>query len=35
LRGCLLAYSGEAFLLLDPGDPPADRRFTVAHELGH
>jgi hypothetical protein len=35
LRGCLLAGSGRAFLFLDPGDPPDERRLTVAHELGH
>ncbi|MGE0539379.1 MAG: hypothetical protein AB7R89_04300 [Dehalococcoidia bacterium] len=35
LRGCLLAYAGEAVLLLDGGDDRAQRRVTVAHELGH
>jgi hypothetical protein len=35
LRGCLLARRGQAFLLLDPRDPPDERRVTVAHELGH
>ena len=35
LRGCLLAHRGQAFLLLDPHDPPDERRVTVAHELGH
>jgi hypothetical protein len=35
LRGCLLAYAGEALLLLDSGDDRSQRRVTVAHELGH
>jgi hypothetical protein len=34
LRGCLLAF-GDAYLLVDADDPPAQRRVTVAHELGH
>jgi hypothetical protein len=35
LRGCLLAYGGEAFLIVDPDDPPEQRRVTIAHEIGH
>lgn len=35
LRGCLLVHGGQGFLLVDPADPPAERRLTVAHELGH
>jgi hypothetical protein len=35
LRGCLIALRGRAFVLVDPGDPPDERRLTVAHELGH
>ncbi|MGH2584561.1 MAG: ImmA/IrrE family metallo-endopeptidase, partial [Dehalococcoidia bacterium] len=35
LRGCLFTYAGSAFLLVDPRDPPAQRRVTIAHELGH
>ncbi|MDQ3929710.1 MAG: ImmA/IrrE family metallo-endopeptidase [Chloroflexota bacterium] len=35
LRGCLLAYSGQAFILVDESDPERERRFTVAHELAH
>lgn len=35
LRGCLYALGGRAFLLIDAGDPPEQRRVTVAHELGH
>jgi hypothetical protein len=35
LRGCLLAYSGQAFILVDGSDPERERRFTVAHELAH
>jgi len=35
LRGCLFTYAGSAFLLVDPSDPPDQRRVTIAHELGH
>jgi hypothetical protein len=35
LRGCLVAVRGRGLLLLDPRDPPDERRLTVAHELGH
>jgi hypothetical protein len=35
LRGCLLAYSGQAFILVDGSDLEGERRFTVAHELAH
>lgn len=35
LRGCLLAYSGQGFVLVDGSDPERERRFTVAHELAH
>jgi hypothetical protein len=35
LRGCLIAVRGRGFLLVDPDDPPDERRLTVAHELGH
>ncbi len=35
LRGCLLAYRGSAFVLVDSSDPDDEKRFTVAHELAH
>jgi hypothetical protein len=35
LRGCLIAGRGRAIVLVDPADPPPERRLTVAHELGH
>ena len=35
LRGCLYADRGEAFAFLDAADDAAERRFTLAHELGH
>ena len=35
LRGCALAFEGTGMLFLDHDDPPAERRFTLAHELGH
>ncbi|MGE0541674.1 MAG: ImmA/IrrE family metallo-endopeptidase [Dehalococcoidia bacterium] len=35
LRGCLITHAGRALLLVDPADPPDQRRFTIAHELGH
>lgn len=35
LSGCLLAYSGQAFILVNGSDPERERRFTVAHELAH
>lgn len=35
LRGCLLAYSGHGFVLVDGSDPDDDKRFTIAHELAH
>lgn len=35
LRGCLLAYGGYGFVLIDGSDPDAEKRFTVAHELAH
>jgi hypothetical protein len=35
LRGLLLAARGVGIVFLDGTLPPADRRFTVAHELGH
>lgn len=35
LRGCLLAYGGHGFVLIDGSDPADEKRFTVAHELAH
>lgn len=35
LRGCLLAYNGHGFVLVDGSDSDDERRFTVAHELAH
>lgn len=35
LRGCLVAVRGEGAIFLDPGDAAAERRFTLAHEVGH
>lgn len=35
LRGCLYADRGEAFAFLDAADDPAEKRFSLAHELGH
>jgi hypothetical protein len=35
LRGCLLADGGRGLLLVDAADDRAQRRVTVAHELGH
>jgi hypothetical protein len=35
LHGCLLAHREHGYLFLDEGDPPDERRMTVAHELGH
>jgi len=35
LRACLVAIRGEGFAFLDSRDSPAERRFSLAHELGH
>lgn len=35
LRGLLLAWRGSGLIFVDGSIPVADRRFTVAHELGH
>ena len=35
LRGCLLAYGGHGFLLVDKDDSVDEKRFTTAHELAH
>lgn len=35
LRGCLLASKGRCVIFLDGGLSPDERRFALAHELGH
>lgn len=35
LRGCLVASRGVGFVFHDPADEPAERRFTLAHEVAH
>lgn len=35
LRGCLVAFKGNGIIFLDPSDPPADKRFSLAHEAAH
>lgn len=35
LRACLVAHLGVGFIFLDAGDPEDERRFSLAHELGH
>ena len=35
LRACLVARHGEGYTFLDARDDPAERRFSLAHELGH
>jgi hypothetical protein len=35
LRACLAAAGGAGFILLDGDDPPAERVFSLAHELAH
>jgi hypothetical protein len=35
VRGCLVAHGGFGFVFVDAADPPAERRFTLAHELAH
>ena len=35
VRGCLLAHAGFGFVFVEANDPPAERRFTRAHELAH
>ena len=35
LRACLVACRGEGFAFLDALDDPAERVFSLAHELGH
>jgi hypothetical protein len=35
LRGCLVAHGWDGFVFVEADDPPAERRFTLAHELAH
>jgi len=35
LRAALYCWRGCGFLFLDANDPPAERRFSVAHEVAH
>src|SRR5262249_27630080 len=35
LRACLVAWRGEGFAFLDSDAPPAEREFSLAHELSH
>jgi hypothetical protein len=35
LRGCLGVDRGAGFILVEAADPPAERRFSLAHELAH
>ena len=35
LRACLVARYGHGFIFLDRDDPPAEQRFSLAHELAH
>jgi hypothetical protein len=35
LRACLAAANGAGFILLDAADTPAERTFSLAHELAH
>jgi hypothetical protein len=35
LRGCLVSRGGAGFVFVDASDPPAERRFSVAHEVAH
>lgn len=35
VRGCLIAYGGQGLIFVDGADPDDERRFTIAHEVGH
>jgi hypothetical protein len=35
VRGCLVAFGGEGLIFVDGSDPDDERRFTLAHEIGH
>lgn len=35
VRGCLVAYGGQGLIFVEGADPDDERRFTIAHEVGH
>ena len=35
VRGCLIANAGRGIIFVDASDPEDERRFTIAHEIGH
>ncbi len=35
LHACLVAQAGVGWIFVDRADPPAERRFSVAHEVAH
>ena len=35
VRGCLVAYGGQGLIFIDEADPEDERRFSIAHEIGH
>lgn len=35
LRGCLIADTGKALMLLESDDPDDEQRMTIAHEIAH
>jgi len=35
VRGCLVAYGGQGLIFVDGADSDEERRFTIAHEVGH
>ncbi len=35
VQGCLVAYGGKGLVFLDSSDNDMQRRFTLAHEIGH
>lgn len=35
VRGCLVAFRGQGMIFVDGADPDDERRFTLAHEIGH
>jgi hypothetical protein len=35
LRACLVADRGQGFIFLEAADDPAERRFSLAHEVAH
>lgn len=35
LHGCLIAFGGKGWVLLDGTDPADERRFSLAHEVAH